>query len=294
MKWNDKVKQRDRLIASLIERMEKNVTKAQRDLLDETVKEFLDSLQIDDKGNVKDTFHNKTQLSKVDQVFKDFSKTNGISLANDFYKGVIAITKFNYGYYSLFETNKRLNPISNNVQTFVSQWLGIGKDGIALKNGYLDTIIQNVQVRNDVKDFAMRTVMRQEGWKTAKENLSDLLTGGKLKQTGKMQQYYRNFVYDTFSQVDRAAAKVYADKLGYDFAAYEGGLIKTSRKFCKEHNGKIYHRDEIRKFDPKVAKQDNYNPFTDLGGYACRHHLNWIPLSLALVMRPDAKKLIKN
>lgn len=272
--------------------MEKNVTKAQRDLLDETVKEFLDSLQIDENGNVRNTFFNKTQLSKVDKVFQDFSKTNGINLAKDFYKGIIAITKFNYSYYSLFENSNTLNPISKNVKTFIGQWLGIGKDGIALKNGYLDTIIQNVEVRNDVKDFAMRTVMRQEGWKTAKENLNELLTGGKLKETGKMEQYYRNFVYDTFSQVDRASAKVYADRLGYDFASYEGGLIKTSRKFCIKHNGNIYHRDEIKKFDPKVAKQDNYNPFTDLGGYACRHHLNWIPDSLAIVMRPDAKKFI--
>jgi len=107
--------------------------------------------------------------------------------------------------------------------------------------------------------------------------------------SGRMSQYYRNFVYDTYSQVDRATGEVYAEKLGLQFAVYEGGIIKTTRKFCRERNGKVFHRTEIEKFDPKVAKPPNYNPFTDLGGYGCRHHLNWIPEALAYIMRPDAK-----
>lgn len=292
MKWKDKSAQRDKLLDSLISRLEKNVKSSQKKLLEETVKEFLDGLQLDSKGNVKNTFANKKQLSKIDKVFSDFSKTNGIQLANDFYRGILAITKFNYQYYTIFENNSKLNPISKNVEGFVKQWLGINNKGKAVKNGYLDTLIENVQVRNEIKDFAMRTVMRQEGWQKAKSNLSDLLVGGKTMETGRMQQYYRNFVYDTYSQVDRASAKIYADNLKYDFASYEGGIIKTTRKFCKEHNGKIYHRSEIEKFNPEKAKPKNYNPFTDLGGYACRHHLNWIPDSLAFIMRPDAKQFL--
>lgn len=291
-KWNKKSNERDKLINRLISNLEKKVKASQRKILEETVREFLDKLQIDDKGKIKDTLHNKNQLSKIDKVFSDFSKTTGIELAKDFYRGIVQITKFNYGYYRIFEPVGKLNPISKNIESFVASWLGISSKGKIKRNGYLDILIENVQVRNEVKDFAMRTVMRQEGWMSAKSNLKDLLQGGKTMETGRMQQYYRNFVYDTYSQVDRASAKIYADELNFNFAVYEGGIIKTSREFCKEHNGKIYHRKEIEKFNPKVAKQKNYNPFTDLGGYACRHHLNWIPDSLALVMRPEAKKFL--
>jgi hypothetical protein len=41
------------------------------------------------------------------------------------------------------------------------------------------------------------------------------------------------------------------------------------------------------KFNPTTAKPPNYNPIRDLGGYACRHHLNWIPYELAVMLRPD-------
>ena len=47
-------------------------------------------------------------------------------------------------------------------------------------------------------------------------------------------------------------------------------------------------------FDPKVAKQPNYNPFTDLGGYGCRHQLRWISLALAKRMRPEIMQLFEN
>jgi len=108
---------------------------------------------------------------------------------------------------------------------------------------------------------------------------------------GRLSKYYRNFTYDLYSQVDRTAGKVIADKIGMNkYAIYEGGLIKTSRKFCRERNGKVFTYDEIADFNPPEAKQPDYNPFVDLGGYGCRHHLNWIPYAIAISLRPDLKE----
>ena len=138
----------------------------------------------------------------------------------------------------------------------------------------------------------MKMVYGQEGWEATRKSLAKLIEGDQ-NNLGALQKYHRNFTYDLYSQIDRATAKTYADDLGFEFAIYEGGLIETSREFCKDHNGNVYHKSEIEDFDPKVAKQPDYNPFTDLGGYGCRHHLNWIPTSLALAMRPDASKFIE-
>ena len=101
----------------------------------------------------------------------------------------------------------------------------------------------------------------------AKRNLQTLIDGDKDGSLGALQKYHRNFTYDLFSQVDRATAKTYADDLKFEFAIYEGGLIETSREFCKKHNGNVYHKSEIQQFNPKVAKPPNYNPFVDCGGY---------------------------
>ena len=134
--------------------------------------------------------------------------------------------------------------------------------------------------------------MGQAGWQDTKKNLEKLIAGDK-DNLGALQKYHRNFSYDLLSQVDRATGKTYADDLKFEFAIYEGGLIETSREFCKKHNGNVYHISEIQKFNPQVAKPPNYNPFVDCGGYSCRHTLNYIPTSLARLMGKNVDDFIK-
>lgn len=103
---------------------------------------------------------------------------------------------------------------------------------------------------------------------------------------------------DGFQQYDRTLQKSVAADIGYGFAIYQGGLIKTSREFCIERNDKVFSKDEIAKFGSSDDKYDGYtdkgdfngkrnpyNPFADLGGWNCRHHLDWISDELAAVMR---------
>jgi hypothetical protein len=89
-----------------------------------------------------------------------------------------------------------------------------------------------------------------------------------------------------------------ADEFGMDYAVYSGGLITDSRSFCREHNNKVYSREEIADFgnwiDPKtgevpsyISEFPGYDPFTHLGGFNCRHSLNWIPKISAIKLRPE-------
>lgn len=293
MSWSNQKKNRNKLLNALIRNSQMKVKKAERELLEKVLNEFLDSLSLDSDGNIKNTLANKRKLQNIDKVFSEFGKTHGLDLAKSFYSNILVVAKFNFDYYKIFEPDTKLKPISKNISNFMRGWLGISEDGKISKNSYLDEIIENTQFRNEVKNTAMKSVLSQDGWMETKSKIQDLIVGGKTMETGRLEQYYRNFVYDTYSQADRATAKMYADGLKYEFASYDGGIIKTSRKFCKQHEGKIFHKTEIEKFDPPEAKQKNYNPFTDLGGYGCRHHLNWIPNSLAFMMRSDAKEFLE-
>jgi hypothetical protein len=109
---------------------------------------------------------------------------------------------------------------------------------------------------------------------------------------GALEKHHRNFAFDLYSQIDRATSDVIRNDLGFVFAIYEGGLIETSRIFCEEHDGNIYHISEIKDFNPTEAKPPNYNPITDLGGYGCRHHLNWISTAMAKAMGKDVEKYV--
>lgn len=285
------VKQRDDLITLLNSRFEGTVEAAQKSLLKEFMTKFVDMLQTDENGNVAANAHNRNMLLTVDKLFADYSKKHNVMVLAQLMQGVGAVLNYNDNYYSNFSGKTELLPLKKRVVENMQGWLGFN-DKHANENGYLSTLVKNDVVKNQLKDLSMRAVNSQKGWQQTKKDVETFIEGKDEKSLGALQKYYRNYTYDLYSQIDRATAKTYADDLKFEFAIYEGGLIETSRPFCEEHNGNVYHISEITKFDPPTAKQPNYNPITDLGGYACRHHLNYIPNALALALRPDAKKLV--
>ena len=285
------MKKRDDLITFLNANLEKQIQESQQGLLKKFLAGFGDLLQTDETGKVLNNAFNRNLLLSVDKVFADYGKQHNVLILSALMQGVNQLMNFNADYYGKFEGETKLLPIRKKVVQNMRGWLGISGENTAQENGYLSTLIKSDAVKNQIKDFALKSVMGQAGWQDTKKNLEKIIAGDK-DNLGALQKYHRNFSYDLLSQVDRATGKTYADDLKFEFAIYEGGLIETSREFCKKHNGNVYHIIEIQKFNPQVAKQPNYNPVTDLGGYGCRHHLNWIPTSLALMLRPDAKKFV--
>lgn len=285
------VKQRDDLITLLNAKFEGTVQDAQKQMLKAFMSGFVDMLQIDENGNIAQTSFNRNLLLSIDKLFTDYAKKQHVAILAQLVQGVGAVLNFNNKYYSNLSPQTNLLPLKQKVVDNMRGWLGIDGDKTT-ENGYLSTLVKSDTVKNQLKYLSMKSVYGQKGWKQTKKDVEDFIEGKDEKSLGALQKYYRNYTYDLYSQIDRATGKTYADDLKFEFAIYEGGLIETSRPFCEEHNGNVYHISEILKFDPPTAKQPNYNPITDLGGYACRHHLNWIPNSMALMLRPDAKNLV--
>lgn len=284
-------KQRDNLIALLNSRLEGTVSEAQKSLLKAFIDNFVDKLKKDENGRIENSAYNQNLLLTVDKFYAGFAKENNVLVLESLLNGVDQVLNFNKGYYSALSPETKLTEIDNRAVKNVRNWLGIDGDK-AKANGYLDTLISNDTVRNQIKDFSVRAVYGRKGWDQLKKETSDFIQGKDKESLGAFQKYYRNYTYDLISQVDRATAQTYANDLKFEFAIYEGGLIDTSRPFCKERNGQVFHISEILKFDPPTAKPPNYDPLTDCGGYGCRHHYNWIPDALAVMMRPDAQKFI--
>jgi hypothetical protein len=290
MDKKDVVKQatsRTDLIDKIIAGLDATVSDSQQQLLRLIVDDFVDQLEVKD-GKILNSLKNKRLLTLIDQVYQKYSKTAGLEIVKGIVDGVQQITDFNSEYFSIMAEPAKLVPIKDSVNTLLKTWLGIEPaTGNIKPNGYLDILVKDATVKNAIMDMVVRQISGGSGYKETKAAVKDFIIGNPGK-TGALNKYYRNFVYDAFSQIDRATSQTYADGLGLDYAIFEGGLIKTSRQWCKEHNGKVYTRAEIADFDPGDAnKQPGYNPFTDLGGYGCRHHLNWIPKALAVAMRPE-------
>lgn len=279
--------QRTKLIDNIISALEKKLGTGEQYILKYVITEFVDKLDKDGE-KIANTLRNKRLVGLIDTLYNRFASGDGQEAVKAIADGIIQIIDFNANYFGTFSSPAAIGAIKKQVKQAVSAWLGITERGAIATNGYLDTIVKDATIRNQIKNIVIGSIIGQKGYRELKQELSDYVAGDG-KTEGALKKYYRNFVYDTFSVADRTAAKIFADKLKLNFAIYEGGLIKTSREFCRKRNGKVFSREEISKFDPPTAKQPGYNPFTDLGGYGCRHHLNWIPDSVAFALRPELR-----
>jgi len=109
---------------------------------------------------------------------------------------------------------------------------------------------------------------------------------------GMLERHWKTNSFDLYQRIDRTANLVYADRLGLDYAIYSGTLEEDSRPFCIARVNKVFGRDEIAAWanlefagKPKIG----YDPFTDCGGFNCRHHLSWISNEIAAHLRPEIK-----
>ena len=127
-----------------------------------------------------------------------------------------------------------------------------------------------------------------------------LLAQGNNEVEGLMLRRGRTLVSDAFATTDRAFSNIIADDLGLDFRQYVGGLMDTTRCFCKERNRRFYHIREVEEWGNGVdigqcatgngwaGRMPDTNSETikiNLGGYNCQHSI--LPVSVFSVPKED-------
>jgi hypothetical protein len=77
---------------------------------------------------------------------------------------------------------------------------------------------------------------------------------------------------------DGTFAKARATRLGIERFRYEGGIIETSRPFCRGMLGREMTRDDIQSLwgSDSWAGKEPGDPFVVRGGYNCLHY--WVPI----------------
>jgi len=119
-----------------------------------------------------------------------------------------------------------------------------------------------------------------------------LLIEGDSDTVGRLERATRQVVSDTFALSDRAVTKEVSDQLGATWFLYVGGLLDTTRPFCKARNGKYFPKAEVQSWGANpswagaMAGTDEKTIFVTAGGYNCQHSI--LPVSEAVV--PDRFK----
>lgn len=240
--------------------------------------------------------------SELNGIFKQFNKSEYSKIIGKFSGELGQIVDMNSDYFRNVADNatpERFNMVNKEVKSFMSKRIGLNNASEIVKDGYLDRLIKDETLKNKVKDKLLRGVTNKVPVKKLIKDLQDTIVGND-KVEGGLIQYFNTNIRDTYNQFDRTTSKLYADKLDLKYFVYQGGKIKTSRKFCLKHDGKCYSTDEAKLWEKQIGLKDSkgkpigpiankstYNPLVDCGGYNCRHSLDFISNSLAKRYRPD-------
>lgn len=211
-----------------------------------------------------------------------------------------ALLNGNASYFEAFAPSKRVAAIKKSVDEAMRKRLGIDKDGKAAAGGYLDSLFSNAEARTDVKKMVAKMVAAGRPMKDLERSLRIKLVGTK-NTAGVLESHIGGFVLDAHQIADSITNHQFAVSLGMDkYFIYSGGLIETSRAFCRKRNNKVFTAKEAEtwKNDPTLPRTKaeresgvitDYVPTEDRGRWRCRHRIMWITEQMAFSMRPELK-----
>lgn len=184
--------------------------------------------------------------------------------------------------------------------------VGITAAGVLLSTGYLATIYNDTTRTRSLINVLTDAKLRDLTPKNLINRLRETVRG-KANQPGIHQRLFDTLPSQPHVQADRTMQYLVGDKAGLRAMLYLGGLIDSSRDFCRVRNRGVYLREEIQRFGtPKDAyggyvnkstgyfagkPRTGYDPFTDCGGHSCRHHWNVISNAEALRRRDDIEEV---
>lgn len=229
-------------------------------------------------------------------MFIQFNNTYHLEVIQQLLNDVIWILDENESYF-LSEAPETSKAVISDVKRELYKAFGI-TDALEMGNGYFRDVWQNTTVKTTVRDFIFKE-QRNLTMTEAREALRKFVKGDGTefgiyeRFYNKSDDYNPTTIFDLYQKSDRVAQNVYAEQFKMQAAIYIGGLVDATRTFCKDRNGKVFIRSEVESWEnltfagkPKVG----YNPFEDLGGYRCRHHLGWISNNTALRLDKTLKQ----
>lgn len=261
------------------------------------INEFVDQLDTEN-GTIKNNTRNLQLIGAIDKMYNKFMAKNGPSIAGKIVEGADKINEYNVDYYSQYADGKSKYAATNKtIKKTIDDRLGVGDKTHLKEGGYMDNMLKDTQVKSQIKNLSFREVVKGAGFQEFKKGLGDMITGNK-ERMGAFQQYYRNYSYDIFVQVDRTESTLFAKELDLKFFFYEGMIIDTSRDFCIERAGKLFSTEEAEKWidDPWIKKAfekkyiTSYDPIVDMGLFGCRHSPRFVSKEVAEHIRPELKK----
>ncbi len=270
--------------------LKKNVSVAEKKLLSVIVDKFMDKLEVEG-GKIVQNAKNIRLTTALDAIFNSFDKDINSKLINSYINDINGAKEINTKYFAAFEPNKKkFKGIAVDVDDLIDARIGIKPNGKLAKGGFLDNFNKDPRLLNDFKELVTKGITGNISRTEMNSQVRRYIVGAE-GANGQLQKHYSNFIYDTYQQVDNLGSSNYAVALNMQSFIYSGGLIKTTRNFCCQRNGKVWTVKEAQKWQNLsfTGKSNPYNPLINLGGYNCRHSTQYLSNITAAKRRSDLK-----
>jgi hypothetical protein len=267
-----------------IEKSREDFLKLAKEYQDDIVKmiraKYLPLLDQKD-GNIVFSAKNMSTIARLDTELKKISNLKGDKLLEWFVEQIEYNAKLNKNYFEEMVGEKGVSKAIEKATKTLSISLGI-----ADQNGLLYDLSRISDPIRQIKAKAIKAISSGLSWGSFSNDITNFV--GK----GLVEGHMLTNAYDTFQQIDRSINYDVALDLGLNYAMYSPGVMKTSRQFCKDRVRKVFTRAEIEGWKKLEwqGKNDNYDPFIDVGGYNCTHTLSWITETIAFQRRPELRK----
>lgn len=277
-------------LEKLIDEVEKRINKTSSYLTNSILKQFLNKLKVEN-GRIQDTL-DKTTTTLFNQAFGNYANNSRNELVGSIVSDIHNIVKDNGKFYT---TTSNATPLQvDDVKWIVNRRLGIDEDGTLIKKGYLSGLLDDDSIKSDLQKYIFKEMFKGIGPDALKQGIKEFIEGDK-ERLGAFQKHYRTFSFDVYAQLNGFSSALYAERLGLTHFIYNGGLIETSRAFCRKRNAGVYSTAEAEEWvnDPTltaILSKETYNWVIDRGGYNCRHTTDFIAKEVAYVLRPDLKE----
>jgi hypothetical protein len=270
----------DRDFDALKLRLEKDLRKVEASVLRRVLADILPLLKVED-GVIKNTVSNMAKANVLDRVFLEIQQDELKPIIQAFSEALLSISGRNAEYYLMtgFDTAK-VNAIAKDT-TLLRSVVGLDEKGELVKGGYLDSLFKSEAAKQEVKQYLLTGIATKQGVNQFQKGLRNLIEGTKEVE-GAMVGYWRRYAFDQYAQVREVNNLHFAQELNLKYFVYQGGIIPTSRDFCKKKNGRVFSDQEALRDWPKdpdlIDKKTaaSYRPLLERGRYNCRHFLMWI------------------
>ena len=297
-------KKTDELLDARQKRRFQQLNAMERLLVRKLLDELRDQLE-ESNGRITSRKGYVSLSAAVDRVF-DAVEHKGIpGMVDSTTKDIRDLMEFNARYYKAqnLAPGERFKAIQESVDAAMRKRLGIDTDGVATKDGFLSQLFRTEPARDEVKKMVSKAVSAGIPMRKLKAQLQVKVAGTK-ETAGVLERHIGTFVMDTYQAADAITNQEFAKRLDLRYFIYSGGLIETSREFCRKRNNKVFSTDEAAEWesDPTLprtkAERDSgvvtdYVPLQDRGRWNCRHRILYITEEEAMLRRPDLEHKVK-